>query len=278
MKKHLCIAAAACGLFSLASCSDDENVIVDQPIVAEGEQVISLDVQNTDVLSTKSRPLYSTENKGAEDVSHVILYVFKSENGGVYKYDKQFSITDWNTTSTDYIYGRKRAFSIPKDEKLELGAKYMIFAVGQNEQNAASQIPAPFKFGDSTSLLQQLIGGDASELAGGTEHTWPNATGAGEGILTTNAVSYEIDDASKNNKKVVSEIFSGVSTEIDLSKPIVTDTQPSSSLSATNEHKKTYHFHNQRTQSTRYLSLLLISSLVSRFLIKTYTDKNEKRH
>ncbi len=217
MKKHLCIAAAACGLFSLASCSDDENVIVDQPIVAEGEQVISLDVQNTDVLSTKSRPLYSTENKGAEDVSHVILYVFKSENGGVYKYDKQFSITDWNTTSTDYIYGRKRAFSIPKDEKLELGAKYMIFAVGQNEQNAASQIPAPFKFGDSTSLLQQLIGGDASELAGGTEHTWPNATGAGEGILTTNAVSYEIDDASKNNKKVVSEIFSGVSTEIDLS-------------------------------------------------------------
>lgn len=68
------------------------------------------------------------------------------------------------------------------------------------------------------------------------------------------------------------------STEIDLSKPIVTDTQPSSSLSATNEHKKTYHFHNQRTQSTRYLSLLLISSLVSRFLIKTYTDKNEKRH
>lgn len=68
------------------------------------------------------------------------------------------------------------------------------------------------------------------------------------------------------------------STEIDLSKPIVTDTQPSSFLSATNEHKKTYHFHNQRMQSTRYLSLLLISSLVSRFLIKTYTDKNEKRH
>ena len=68
------------------------------------------------------------------------------------------------------------------------------------------------------------------------------------------------------------------STEIDLSKPIVTDTQPSSFLSATNEHKKTYHFHNQRTQSTRYMSMPLISSLVSRFLIKTYTDKNDKRH
>ena len=44
-------------------------------------------------------------------------------------------------------------------------------------------------------------------------------------------------------------------TEMDLSKPIVADTQPSSSLLATNEHTKTYHFHNQRVRATRYLSL-----------------------
>lgn len=67
-------------------------------------------------------------------------------------------------------------------------------------------------------------------------------------------------------------------TEMDLSKPIVADTQPPSSLSATNERTKTYHFRNQRVRTTRYLSLLLISSLVSRFLIKTFTEKNEKRH
>ena len=82
MKKHLCMAVAACGLLSLASCSDDENVIInDQPEVLAGEQVITLNVQETDVLSTKSRPLYSTEAQGAERVTDVKLFVFGVQKG-----------------------------------------------------------------------------------------------------------------------------------------------------------------------------------------------------
>ena len=140
--------AAACGLLSFASCSDDENVIIDQPVAATGEQVIVLDMQDTDDLVTKSRPLYSTTNKGAELVTNVQLLVFKkgaSENE--YKFVKKLSqIDNWNNTSTDYTFGRKWSWKLTGDDRLEGegGDTFIILAVGQDESDESS-IPAPFK-------------------------------------------------------------------------------------------------------------------------------------
>ena len=113
MKKQLCVMAAACGLLSLASCSEDENVIInDQPEVLAGEQVITLNVQETDVLSTKSRPLYSTEAQGAERVTDVKLFVFKVKKGEnttskPMELARIFHIQNWDGSSEDYRYGRE---------------------------------------------------------------------------------------------------------------------------------------------------------------------------
>ena len=102
-------------------------------------------------------------------------------------------------------------------------------------------------------------------------------------IISTNVKSVALPTDGADSAEQVSESMETdgeptESTEMDLSIPIVTDTQSVSSVSPTPIHSNTYHFRNQRVQSTRYMPLPLISSLVSRFLIKTYTEKNEKRH
>ena len=69
----------------------------------------------------------------------------------------------------------------------------------------------------------------------------------------------------------------GESTEIDSSKSIVANTQPTLSVSPTTKQTKTYHFRNQLTPSTGYVCLSSISNLVPHFLIETFTDRNERR-
>ena len=122
MKKQLCVMAAACGLLSLASCSDDEIVINAQPVVEAGELVITLDVLYTDVLATKSRPLYSTDPKGAELVTHVKLYIFEMQDQATtqapMKLHKVIDIPNWNNASTDYSYGRKYTYKLTDTYKL----------------------------------------------------------------------------------------------------------------------------------------------------------------
>ena len=207
MKKHLCMAVAACGLLSLASCSDDENVIInDQPVAATGEQVIVLDMQDTDDLVTKSRPLYSTTNKGAELVTNVQLLVFKkgaSENE--YKFVKKLSqIDNWNNTSTDYTFGRKWSWKLTGDDRLEgeSGDTFIILAVGQDESDENS-IPAPFKLetGDNDRLISDLTTYEWTEDA-----SWNLASTPGNGFLTTATVKAE---------DRIGEIFSGVSSPIE---------------------------------------------------------------
>ena len=206
MKKQLCVMAAACGLLSLASCSDDENVIInDQPVAATGEQVIVLDMQDTDDLATKSRPLYSTTNKGAELVTNVQLLVFKKgTSDNEYKFVKKLSqIDNWNNTSTDYTFGRKWSWKLTGTDRLDGsdGDTFIILAVGQDESDENS-IPAPFKL--ETGTTDYLI----SELGSydWTDATWNLASTPGNGFLTT--ASVEMDDR-------IGEIFSGVSSPIE---------------------------------------------------------------
>lgn len=210
-------AAAAFGLFALASCSnEDDPISPNQPgeEIATGEQVIVLDVQNTDVLSTKSRPLYSTDPKGAELVTHVKLFIFELTDGttdGPMKLHNVIDIPNWNNTSTDYNYGREYTYKLTGTEKLAKDKSYTIIAVGQDED---STTPAPFKFNSKS--LSDLTFGVSQDFEEGDE--WAAQTTPGKGFIVTDAVTYALGSENySNNEKVVSEIFSGTSDPVELS-------------------------------------------------------------
>lgn len=212
MKKNYFLgAAAAFGLFAFSSCSSD-NDLIPEPDLMTGDQVIVLDMQDTDVLSTKSRPLYSTSNKGAEQVTDVQLLVFGyNQTANQYEYVKKLTaISNWNNTSSEYAYGRKKEFKLTGDDKLAKStatpagtgySKYIILAVGQDESNTNAD-PAPFNIitaNSGSKLVSALANADWTPKT-----TWNVASGAGNGFLKTADVT---GDAG--------EIFSGVSTPIE---------------------------------------------------------------
>lgn len=228
MKKQLCMMVAACGLLSLASCSDDENVIVnDQPIYGDEEQVITLDVQETDILSTKSRPLYSTESKGAEYVSDVVLFVLQEDEGatGNYKIARKIHIDDWRNNSTDYSFGRKYTVKLEGENKLKEG-NYVIIAVGQDEDthlnNANAPVPMEVMTSFTSSFAQSLVQNleDNYNLYADASAQLFGQNKPGNSFLATDSAKYEVEDratipyASSNH--AVSEIFSGISKPVSL--------------------------------------------------------------
>lgn len=211
MKNKNFLACAALGLLALASCSDKNDPIIDEQPILDGEQVIVLDMQDTDVLSTKSRPLYSTTNKGADLVTDVQLLVFGLKtNETQYQFVKKLpAITNWNNSSDDYAYGRKKEMKLTGGNKLSTTdyTKYIILAVGQDESDVNS-IPAPFKIelGADDKYVKELA--DNSWTAG---TSWNVASTPGNGFLKTAAIDYTAA-AGKNR---AGEIFSGVSTPIE---------------------------------------------------------------
>lgn len=220
MKKNYFLgAAAAFGLLAFSSCSNDEDPILgpdNQELM--GEQVIVLDMQDTDVLSTKSRPLYSTTNKGAELVTDVQLLAFGYDNvENQYKFVKRLpAITNWNNASDNYDYGRKYEIKLTGENKLlpssstdpQGYSKYIILAVGQDESDLTPTLtPAPFKIelgdrDDDDKFVKELNDGNIWSV--GT--IWNVASNAGNGILKTAAIDNGAD---------AGEIFSGVSTPIE---------------------------------------------------------------
>ena len=203
MKRNYFLGAvAAFGLLAFASCSNEEENAIEA-----GEQVIVLDMQDTDVLSTKSRPLYSTASKGADLVTDVQLLVFqKADNDEQYKFKKKLTaITNWNNSSSAYDYGRKREIKLTGNDKLDKEGTYIILAVGQDESDKNS-IPAPFKIKtkDAEKYVGELVGTEWE-----VNTTWNLASNPGNGFWQTAAVSYAADTQG------VVEIFSGVSRPIE---------------------------------------------------------------
>ncbi|MDO5427590.1 hypothetical protein [Parabacteroides sp.] len=214
-KKYFLSAIALCGLMTLASCGSDDDPIPekggDEPEVAAGEQVIILDMQDTDVLSTKSRPLYSTSNKGAELVTDVKVLVFKTETDNQKKLVNVIYLEDWANTSSDYNYGRKRKFKLTGDNKLDKDGEYTFIAVGQQEGDG--QDPKPYKIyrnrdattTDGTNIPDFLKDFNAST----NSYTWNSSTKVGDGFILTEATT----DADAKRK---GEIFSGQSIPVTL--------------------------------------------------------------
>ena len=224
MKKNYFFGAVAlCGLLAFTSCGNDDDPILDGPgnEVATGEQVIVLDMQDTDVLSTKSRPLYSTDNRGSEDVTDVMLYIFK-EVTGTQKLIKTIHVDNWDNTCEEYKYGRKRTIKLEGKDKLEIGSTYTIYAVGQNETEVKGN-PAPFKFQGAVTAPGQdnqwknipelLLTEDA--INGGITHNFATTPGSGFPYLLTKAVSYK-GDGDAFASRAVGEVFSGQSKPVTL--------------------------------------------------------------
>lgn len=224
MKKNYFFGAAAlCGLLAFTSCGNDDDPILDGPgnEVATGEQVIVLDMQDTDVLSTKSRPLYSTDNRGSEDVTDVMLYIFKEETG-TQKLIKTIHVDNWDNTCEEYKYGRKRTIKLEGKDKLEAGSTYTIYAVGQNETEVEGN-PAPFKFQGAVTAPGQdnqwkNIPGlllSKAVIDGGITHNFATTPGSGFPYLLTKAVSYK-DNGDAFASRAVGEVFSGQSKPVTL--------------------------------------------------------------
>lgn len=224
MKKNYFFGVAAlCGLLAFTSCGSDDDPILDGPgnnEVATGEQVIVLDMQDTDVLSTKSRPLYSTDNRGSEDVTDVMLYIFKEEKG-TQKLIKTILVDNWDNTCEEYKYGRKRTIKLEGKDKLEAGLTYTIYAVGQNETEVKGN-PAPFKFQGAAidpgqdqwkDIPGLLLTEDA--IKGGITHNFATTPGSGFPYLLTKAVSYK-GDGDAFASRAVGEVFSGQSKPVTL--------------------------------------------------------------
>ena len=220
MKKNYFFGAAAlCGLLAFTSCGNDDDPILDGPgnEVATGEQVIVLDMQDTDVLSTKSRPLYSTDNRGSEDVTDVMLYIFKEETG-TQKLIKTIHVDNWDNTCEEYKYGRKRTIKLEGNDKLEAGSTYTIYAVGQNETKVEGN-PAPFKFqgavtapgDDDWKNIPGLLITNPSNIT----HNFATTPGSGFPYLLTKAVSYK-DNENAFASRAVGEVFSGQSKPVTL--------------------------------------------------------------
>lgn len=224
MKKNYFFGAAAlCGLLAFTSCGNDDDPILDGPgnEVATGEQVIVLDMQDTDVLSTKSRPLYSTDNRGSEDVTDVMLYIFKEETG-TQKLIKTIHVDNWDNTCEEYKYGRKRTIKLEGKDKLEAGSTYTIYAVGQNETEVEGN-PAPFKFQGAVTAPGQdnqwknipglLLSKDVIDES--ITHNFATTPGSGFPYLLTKAVSYK-DNGDAFASRAVGEVFSGQSKPVTL--------------------------------------------------------------
>lgn len=227
MKKNFFYAGMiAMSMLTVAtSCSKDQTPIVEEGTenqIPTGEQIIVFDMQDTDVLASRSRPLYSTDNQGAEKVTDVKLFIFqhqKADDDGVpsnppMKLINILTIENWNLISSDYNYGRKYAYKLEGNNKLQLKETYTILAVGQDESNITSENNASF------APYKIYAGGltDASYISTATwatieeslqNATWNASATAGKGFLLTEARG--VEGYASN-----AEIFSGVSQPIDV--------------------------------------------------------------
>lgn len=209
MKKKFHYAALlAAGLMTIStSCNNDDEIINEGEgtEVATGEQVIVLDMQDTDVLSTKSRPLYSTTNQGAEKVTDVALLVFQHQEGDAkqMKLINVININQWAQNSKDYNYGRQYTIKLEDDDKLKVGETYTIVAVGQDESNTAAETFAPYQI-----IANNPGSAWVSQLSFGAwdNKNWAAGSNVGEGFLKT------VARTDKNE----AEIFSGCSQPLTL--------------------------------------------------------------
>ena len=175
MKKHLCMAVAACGLLSLASCSEDENVIInDQPVVEAGAQEIVLQVANAgDGLTTRGgRPLSSSD--AAQNIDEVKIVIVNSSNQivAVHTIDNWMNVSKLYTTDG---HGQQYSWKLGKDEMIATEGEYKAYAVGYTNPESSYKLLVADTNG-STDAGANYLDIDHSAVTDQTAIGWVNAS------------------------------------------------------------------------------------------------------
>lgn len=227
MKKNFFYAGvmAVSIIATATSCSKNEDLSAgnNDALVATGEQIITLDLQDTDVLASRSRPLHSTESKGAEEVTDVKLFVFEHQTGAegeasntLMTIVKVLSISTWKDESHAYNYGQQYSLKLEGENKLAKDKTYTILAVGQNESNDnVYSTPYEIFAGELTTATSIKDGTNwfVNEKGEGglTGMTWNASSEPSKGFLLTEAKT--AGDLGITHE---AEIFSGISDPIKL--------------------------------------------------------------
>lgn len=231
MKKNFFYAGvmAVSIIATATSCSKNEDLSAgnNDALVATGEQIITLDLQDTDVLASRSRPLHSTESKGAEEVTDVKLFVFEHQTGAegeasntLMTIVKVLSISTWKDESHAYNYGQQYSLKLEGENKLAKDKTYTILAVGQNESTPEVNESTPYKiFAGELKTATSIKDGtnwfvneeENDPPKGLTGMTWNASSEPSKGFLLTEAKT--AGDLGITHE---AEIFSGISDPIKL--------------------------------------------------------------
>ena len=133
MKKSLLFSFMVAGLVMMSSCTKEKVIVIGGDDSNAAQQIV-LQVANTgDGLQTRAgRPLYSSEAK--QTIENVKVIICK---GNAVKYVK--TVENWNTSSSEYTtggHGRMTTIEIPKDERLNEGSEYTVYAFGYHTGTA----------------------------------------------------------------------------------------------------------------------------------------------
>lgn len=170
MKKHFISGAMLAGLMSLAACSNDEGIVADNN---GAEQQFTITLASSGDRATRAAVDRTLESEAAGQSIEKVTLVVRSQDDGADKNKVVYihTLDNWNGTATDYDtngHGKKLTFTIPKADKLGAG-KYVVTAVGYNEDNYKLNLPAKGDVLDKNITATTPTGAEAKEVFAGEQ-------------------------------------------------------------------------------------------------------------
>lgn len=170
MKKYFISGAMLAGLMSLAACSNDEGIVADNN---GAEQQFTITLASSGDRATRAAVDRTLESEAAGQSIEKVTLVVRSQDDGADKNKVVYihTLDNWNGTATDYDtngHGKKLTFTIPKADKLGAG-KYVVTAVGYNEDNYKLNLPAKGDVLDKNITATTPTGAEAKEVFAGEQ-------------------------------------------------------------------------------------------------------------
>lgn len=158
------------GLMSLAACSNDEDVVVDNN---GAEQQFTITLASSGDRATRAAADRTLESEAAGQSIEKVTLIVRSQDDGANKNKVVYTYTldNWNGTATDYDtngHGKKLTFTIPKADKLGAGS-YVVTAVGYNEGNYTLSLPNKGDVVDKNITATTPTGAEAKEVFAGEQ-------------------------------------------------------------------------------------------------------------
>lgn len=159
------------GLMSLAACSNDEGVVADNNGV---EQQFTITLASSGDRATRAAADRTLESEAAGQSIEKVTLVVRSQDDGADKNKNKVvyihTLDNWDGTATndDNGHGKKLTFTIPKADKLGEG-KYVVTAVGYNEDNYTLSLPKKGDVVDNNITATTPTGAEAKEVFAGEQ-------------------------------------------------------------------------------------------------------------